>query len=188
MRLPRKLGGLLAAALMAAGLTAAAAPVRASTPVPYWQIFTLAAGTSPLECLQGDFGGPLGTIVTQQPCDLSGESANQQWLPIPLDGNNGYKFENAATQMCLEARFGAVNAQPVALWFCNSTESNTRWFWGQSDPGPPFPDLGTIQSRVSGSTGFCLDIPGGSSTFALTPQLFHCNGTTAQLFMISVFE
>jgi hypothetical protein len=38
MRLSLKLGGLLAAAMMAAGLTAAAAPARASS--PYWQIRT----------------------------------------------------------------------------------------------------------------------------------------------------
>jgi hypothetical protein len=79
MRLPGKLGSLLAAAMMAAGVTAAAALARASTPSPYWEIITLQSADGVLnECLQGDFGGSMGTSVTQHYCDPTFTNANQQ--------------------------------------------------------------------------------------------------------------
>ena len=88
--------------------------------------------------------------------------------------------------MCLEARFGAVNAQPVALWFCDSTESNTNWAWNDLNPGGSvFPDQGVIQSRVSGSTGYCLDVPGASTAIGISLQLYHCNNTYAQGYLIT---
>jgi hypothetical protein len=181
MRLSRKLGGLLAAGMMAVGLTAAAAPAHASSP-PYYQIHTFyGVGTPIAECVQGDLGGPLGSTVTQHFCDPTYTQTDQLWLPIST-GGRGYKLENVATGMCLEARFGAVNAQPVALWFCDSTESNTRWDWHNF--GAPddvtFGNQGVIESRVSGSTGYCLDVPGASTAIGLSLQLYQCNGTYAQ--------
>ena len=183
MRLSRKFGGLLAAAMIASGLTAAAAPARASS--PYWQIRTFYGVSALEECVQGDLGGPLGSTVTQHYCDPTFTATDQLWQPISL-GGNGYKFENVATKMCLEARFGAVNAQPVALWFCDSTESNTNWAWNDLNPGGSvFPDQGVIQSRVSGSTGYCLDVPGASTAIGISLQLYHCNNTYAQGYLIT---
>jgi hypothetical protein len=184
MRLSRKLVGLLAGGMMAVGLTAAAAPARASS--PYFHIRTFYGVSALDECVQGDFGGPLGTTVTQHYCDPTFTQTDQLWLPIST-GGKGFKFENLATGMCLEARFGAVNAQPVALWFCDSTESNTHWEWDNiGGPGSlNFPDQGVIQSRVSGSTGYCLDVPGASTAIGLSLQLYHCNGTYAQGYLIN---
>jgi Ricin-type beta-trefoil lectin domain-like len=181
MRLSRKFGGLLAAAMMAAGLTAAAAPARASS--PYYQIKTFyGVNGPPDECVQGDFGGSLGTSVTQHYCDPTFTQTDQLWQPISL-GGNGYKFMNVATNMCLEARYGAVNAMPVALWFCDSTESNTNWAWNGLN-GNTFNNQGVIQSRVSGTNGYCLDVPGASTAIGLSLQLYHCNNTYAQGFLI----
>jgi Ricin-type beta-trefoil lectin domain-like len=59
---------------------------------------------------------------------------NQQWLPIST-GGNGYKFQNVAAHLCLEARGGAANGTLVPMGDCSSTESNTRWAWDQSSPG-----------------------------------------------------
>jgi hypothetical protein len=187
MRLSRRLGGLLAAGLMAAGVTAAAVPARASTLAPYWQIVTL-AGTpgAPFLCLQGDLGGPLGTTVTQQLCSdvRFPTSPSQEWLPLSLGGDS-YKFQNVGTGLCLEARDGAVNLGHVALWDCTSTESNTRWQWPTVSGQAAFPATHPIQSRVSGSFGFCLDVPGGASSLALSLQTYRCNGTVAQLFWVT---
>jgi Ricin-type beta-trefoil lectin domain-like len=189
MRLSRKLGGLLAAAMMAAGVTAAAAPAHATTVSPYWQILTLGGNTYPvLECLQGDLGGPLGSSVTQHYCDPANTNPNQQWLPIST-GGDGYKFQNVATHLCLEGRGGAANGTLVPLWDCTSAESNTRWAWDQSSPGADaFPGIEKIQSRVSGSTGYCLDVPGASTAIGLQVQLYRCNGTNAQYFWITKLD
>jgi hypothetical protein len=181
MRLSRKLGGLLAAGMMLAGVTGAAVPASASTPPPYWQILTFA-----YECLQGDLGGPMGSSVTQQFCDTTGTNTHQLWLPISLGGDT-WKFENVGTGLCLEARFGAVSGKPVPLWDCSSTESNTRWQWPVAANVSSFPGIHPIQSRVSGSTGYCLDVPDESTAPRLQVQLFRCNGTGAQLFWITRF-
>lgn len=180
MRLSRKLGGLLAAGMMAAGVTAAAAPARAST--PYWEIITLVSDNgATVECLQGDLGGPLGSSVTQHFCDPTFTNAHQLWLPIST-GGDGYKFQNVATGLCLEARGGAANGTLVPLWDCSSTESNTHWAWDPPAGTFPFPNASEIKSRVSGSTGYCLDIPGASTAIGLQMQIYRCNGTAAQVF------
>jgi hypothetical protein len=38
--------------------------------------------------------------------------------------------------------------------------------------------------RVSGSTGFCLDVPGAQTTPGLQLQTWRCNGTLAQQFWV----
>jgi hypothetical protein len=187
MRLPRKLSGLLAAAMMAAGLTVAAAPARASTPAPYFQMLTLAGAVTPPLCMQGDTGGPSGTFVSQQYCDTTGTNPYQQWLPISLGGDQ-YKFENVAIGRCLEALNGAVNGGAVDLWPCSSGESNERWQWPTPSGQAPFPNIWPIQTRVSGTTGYCLDVPGASNAGGVPMQVYRCNRTIAQGFFITQFE
>ena len=70
MRLSRRFAGPLLAGLMAAGATVATAmPASAATVAPYFRIGVAPQGSSFLRCLQGDLGGPLGSTVTQQPCN-----------------------------------------------------------------------------------------------------------------------
>ena len=183
MRLSRKLGGLLAAAMMAAGVTAAAAPARASTPT-YWQIvtFTEFAGPFP-ECLQDD----PGLIVTQHVCDPTFTNTHQQWLPIST-GGDGFKFQNAATGLCLWAfEVGPPhNNVPITLSDCTVNDTNSRWAWtNTSSRQSTFPNQGVLESRVAGSTGYCLDVPGRSTALGLQMQLYQCNGTIAQVFEIN---
>jgi hypothetical protein len=89
--------------------------------------------------------------------------------------------------LCLEARNGAVNGGAVDLWPCESSESNERWHWPPSATpgGSPFPGPKPIQTRVSGSTGFCLDVPGAQTTPGLQLQTWRCNGTLAQRFWVA---
>jgi hypothetical protein len=42
-----------------------------------------------------------------------------------------------------------------------------------------------IQTRVSDSTGFCLDVPGAQTTPGLQLQTWRCNGTLAQQFWVA---
>jgi hypothetical protein len=85
----------------------------------------------------------------------------------------------------LEARNGAVNGGGIALWDCSSTESNTHWQWPTVSGQAAFPGTHPIQSRVSNSTGFCLDVPGGNDFLELAMQAYRCNGTVAQLFWVT---
>ena len=186
MHFMRKLTGPLLAALMATGATAATAmPAGAATVAPYFRIGVAPQGSSFLRCLQGNLGGPLGSAVTQQPCNPDLTDASQLWLPLALGGDI-YKFENVGTGRCLEARNGAVNGGAVDLWPCESGESNERWYWPPSATpgGSPFPGPKPIQTRVSGSTGFCLDVPGAQITPGLQLQTWRCNGTLAQQFWV----
>jgi Ricin-type beta-trefoil lectin domain len=185
MRLSRRFTGPLAAGIMAAGAAvAAAAPASASTVTPYWHIMTIPQGFDHPLCLQGDLGGPLGSTVTQQNCDTTYTSASQLWQPVAVGGDI-YKFENIGTGRCLEARNGAVNGGAVDLWPCESSESNERWAWDQFPTQDTFPGVLPIQTRVSGSTGYCLDVPWAQLTAGLQMQVYRCNGTAAQLMWIS---
>jgi hypothetical protein len=111
------------------------------------------------------------------------------WDSLPAIRTDGdiYKFENIGTGRCLEARNGAVNGGAVDLWPCESGESNERWYWPPSATpgGSPFPGPKPIQTRVSGSTGFCLDVPGAQITPGLQLQTWRCNGTLAQQFWVA---
>ena len=46
------------------------------------------------------------------------------------------------------------------------------------------PDHPGHRGRVSGSTGFCLDVPGAQITPGLQLQTWRCNGTLAQQFWV----
>jgi hypothetical protein len=182
MHLPRKAAGLLAAGLMTAGVTAAAAPASAST--SYMEILTQPQGDNgPIFCLEG--GGTQGSAVTQQTCDPGPMTTVEEWLPVS-QGGDVYKFVNAASGLCLDARGGAAAGTPAELWSCSANISNTRWAWDNaaSPPNPEFPGIAQIQSRVSGTTGFCLDVPSGQTLPGLQMQLLQCAHTTAQTMII----
>jgi hypothetical protein len=136
------------------------------------------------ECLQDD----TGLTVTQHFCDPTGASTHQLWLPISL-GGDGYKFENLATGLCLWAfEVGpSHNGVPITLSDCAVNDTNSRWAWDPFPFGPqaPFLSAEAIQSRVAGSTGYCLDVPGASTAIGLEMQLFGCNETNAQIFLVT---
>jgi hypothetical protein len=179
MRLPRKIAGLLLAAAAIAGLTAAAAPARADAATHLffntamqdsngvWRFANL--------CLEADPGPDFAYRVAMQPCDLSNNPA-QRWQAIAVS-NGVYKFVNEAVGWCLytDTRF---DGSPIALWDCSANISNTRWAWSG------ILGLQTLESRISGTTGHCLDIPGGQLLAGRWMQLYGCNGTAAQKFII----
>jgi hypothetical protein len=72
-----------------------------------------------------------------------------------------------------------VNGTPVQQWTCNSI-SNENWEPGE-DLGDDIPPL---FSRVSGTSSYCLDIPGGQQVAGLAMQIYRCNGTEAQQWWI----
>ena len=112
-----------------------------------------------------------GTPVVQQQCIRDGA---QQWIYY------GDGFLNAQTGLCLDARGGAANHTPVQQWPCNGI-SNEKWqIFVPAKGSLDAP----VQSRVAGSSGFCLDIPGGQATVGLAMQIYGCNQTVSQLWQL----
>lgn len=120
-----------------------------------------------------------GADVVQQPCNGSTE---QRWVFHSLGGAN-YRIENERSFRCLDALGGATNGTPVVQWPCASI-SNQTWDTGVTLAG--FPILGTVRSRVSGTTSHCLDVPGAQlSTPGPAVQIWSCNRTIAQNWILS---
>ena len=155
------------------GLTAAVASVPATA--------SLAAAASipgdiynflSNQCLQPVNGSTgQGAAIVQEPCN---NGAAQEWVSIPVGGSTVH-YQNVLSGLCLDARGGAANGTPVQQWTCNGI-SNENWEPGEyvSDYIPP------LYSRVSGTSSYCLDIPGGQRTAGLAMQIYRCNGTEAQ--------
>jgi hypothetical protein len=176
MRLPRKIAGLLMAAGMAVGITTAAAPARAD--ILYLGLGTVTPGSN--LCLEADPAPDWAYRVYTQPCNQFNNWA-QQW-EFQDQGGGVIKIANRAISgWCIEAN-AIGNGSAVPLWPCSSTESNLRWVWHQNNPF----GLGQLESRISGSTGHCLDVPGGQTVLGATMQVYGCNGTVAQTFSSGV--
>jgi hypothetical protein len=82
---------------------------------------------------------------------------------------------NGLSGLCLDARGSANNGTQVQQWPCNQI-SNEDWEAGTSDTG-------TLKSKVSGASDYCLDIPGGSSTPGVAMQIYSCNNSAAQTWL-----
>lgn len=101
----------------------------------------------------------------------------QQWVPVNL-GGGVWKFVNHAVNWCLYTDT-RNNGSPIDLWPCDANISNTRWAW---DPNASFQH---VESRISGTTGHCLDVPGDQVLPGLWMQLLDCNQSPAQTFITS---
>lgn len=129
-------------------------------------------------CLEPQNGSLLqGAAIVQQPCKASGA---QDWIYIP-HGSAGFQFENALTGLCLDARGGAANHTPLQQWTCGGI-SNEKWqisVPAKGAAGAP------VVSEVAGSHGYCLDIPGGQRIAGLAMQIYICNGTVSQSWLLN---
>jgi Ricin-type beta-trefoil lectin domain len=115
-----------------------------------------------------------GVAIVQEPCTTpTPPTEAMEWVYVP-NGSAGFHFENALSQLCLDARGKAEDRTPVQQWTCDQI-SNENW-----DPPTNPQSGGPVHSRVSGSDSFCLDIPGGQQTPELGMQIFRCNGTLSQ--------
>jgi hypothetical protein len=112
-----------------------------------------------------------GTPIVQEPCKRSGA---QQWIYY------GGGFLNAQTGLCLDARGGAANHTPVQQWPCNTISNETWEVFVPAKGSLSAP----VQSRVAGSSSFCLDIPGGQATVGLAMQIYGCNETVSQMWQL----
>jgi hypothetical protein len=129
------------------------------------------------QCLQPVNGSTSqGVAIVQEPCN---NSPAQNWIAVSV-GNNIFHYQNVLSGLCLDARGSAENGTPIQQWTCNNI-SNENW---QPGDAPSSDDIPPLISRVSGTSGYCLDIPGGQSTNGLAMQIYQCNGTEAQQWFI----
>jgi hypothetical protein len=121
-----------------------------------------------------------GAAVVQVMCDVS---LSDLWVFHRLSVSRPlYRIENLLSHQCLDALGGATNGTRVVQWPCASI-SNQTWDTGVTLTGGAA--AVTVKSRVSGTTSHCLDVPGGQlSTPGLPMQIWGCNGTDAQTWIL----
>jgi hypothetical protein len=125
------------------------------------------------KCLQPVNGSNAeGAAIVLATCDPT--NAAQYWIKVPVSGSVAH-YKNDSSLMCLDARGGAANGTPVQQWPCN-TITNENWQYAQ-DSGDTQPKL---ISRVSGTSTYCLDIPGGATADGIAVQILTCNGLPEQ--------
>jgi hypothetical protein len=123
-----------------------------------------------------------GALIVQQPCDLyvSGiRNLYQEWYSVCQDANcSVFYWVNRGSQLCLRARGlnGPANGLQIMQWACNWI-TDVDWVYGSS----PVIDTFVLESRLSGSRGYCVDVPGASWQAGLALQLYRCNQTVAQI-------
>lgn len=181
MNLPRRIFGLMgpAVALAAAAVAGTGAVAQASSS-PAVHLKPLAGVFNPIKnvgngmCLQ-PVTPVANTAVVQEPCD---GSSMQGWQQVQVSGTT-YGFLNQASGDCLFAFTGAQNGAPMGLNSCRTVSNE------QFDAHATLPNVTELESRIGFSdTGFCVDVPGASTTAGLQLQLFSCNGTLAQRWVI----
>jgi Ricin-type beta-trefoil lectin domain-like len=181
MNLPRKIFGLLApaAALAAAAIVGSGTAAQAAS-IPAAHVMPLAGVFNPIEnvgndlCLQ-PVTPAVSSPVVQEPCN---GSISQGWEFVQVSGTT-YGFLNQASGDCLFAFIGAENGAPMGLNTCRTVSNE------QFDAHASLPNVTELESKIGFSdTGFCLDVPGASTAAGLQVQLFTCNGTLAQRWVV----
>lgn len=178
------LSALLSALLLAAASVPAYADqsgaARASVPPPLSGVFHAIQNAGSGYCLEPERQSTVEfAAIVQQPCVTTGqESLAQGWQPIRV-GTNHYRFLNQLSGYCFDAFDGAFNGARLLQGTCvpiSNEEFNT---------GTSLPAVTKIESRVHfRDTGFCVDVPGNQRIPGLAMQIFRCNGTPAQSWVI----
>jgi hypothetical protein len=182
MNLSRRIFGLAApvaalaaAAVVGGGAAAQASPAPAAHVKPFVGVFNPIKNVGNGMCLQ-PVDPVINSPVVQEPC-VAG-SIMQGW-EIQQIGGSTYGFLNQASGACLFAFIRAEDGAPMGLDTCRKVSNE------QFDAHTTLPDVAELESRIGFSdTGFCVDDPGASSTAGLQMQLFTCNGTLAQRWVI----
>ncbi len=114
--------------------------------------------------------------IMQVVCDGTSE---QRWTAQGFGGTNRWQFANEASHLCFDAFDGAFNGARLLQNQC-APISNDQWKSSRS-----LPDLVTLMSRVGfRDTGFCVDVPNNDQSPNVALQLFQCNTTDAQKWLV----
>jgi Ricin-type beta-trefoil lectin domain-like len=164
MRQSRLSALFLTVMAVAAGSLAVASPASAD---PLGLVINYGNGL----CIQPEGNARWGGApIVQMPCDLS--NPFQDWSAVCQDPGCGvFYVQNHGSGLCLNATRRASHAE-ITQWECNWI-SNVDW----SIHNSPVPGTFVLESRISGSRGFCLNIPGGSGGPGQGLWLYECNDT-----------
>jgi hypothetical protein len=175
MKFMSKIAGVLLATGLAAVLTgggAQAAPNR-----PFVGVFNHMRNIGNNLCLQPDVPVDGGGIV-QQVCDANNIAQGWQFLQVAPNINR-YVFLNQLSGLCLSVFIGPANGSPMGLQRCRNASGQ------QFNADGKLPNTVILESRFGfRDSGFCLDVPESSSTLGLQMQIFECNGTLAQRWVV----
>ncbi len=180
--LRNRFGGLLAATVMAgAGVVATAAGADAQVPPAkpgpaFAGVFNPIKNVGNGMCLQPEGGSAAeGALVVQAPCN---GGIAQGWQQVRFNGNN-YGFINQLSGFCVDAVGPVANGTLIIQYECKRI-SNEEW-----KASAPLPNVVTLMSRIGfRDTGFCIDVPGAQATNGLAMQIYRCNGTLAQRWVV----
>ena len=167
---------LMAGACLAATTTGAdAQPSSATSVKPLAGLFHPVKNVGDNLCLQPEAASTaLFAKIVQKPCD---GSIAQGWQYLQL-ATNHYRLENQLSGYCIWAWDGAFNGGRVLQDECHSSNS-------EINTAATLPDVVKLESRVGfRDTGFCIDVPGGAGTDGLAMQIYQCNGTLAQRWVV----
>jgi hypothetical protein len=191
--LRRRLGVLAATVLMTGlGLAATATAASAATAAPAVQSATaakvqpagavrpLAGAFNPIrnvgdgKCLQPTSTADVAPVV-QITCN---GSLIQNWAFLQV-ATNHYRFLNQLSGLCFDAFDGAFNGARLLQGECKAISNE------EFNTGASLPNVTKIETRVHfNDNGFCVDVPGASPAEGLPVQIFQCNGTLAQRWVI----
>ena len=171
----------IATSIVAVALSAApAAAFQTETPPPPPGLLAPIALVTDLSgnCLQ-PFNQSMepGAAIVQEKCAGVAENV---WIMISV-GNGSFHLMNGLSGLCLDARGGAANKTPVQQWTCNQITNENWEFVGTAGA----PNNAILKSRVSGSSNYCLDVPGGNSAPGTAMQIYTCNNTTSQIWQVN---
>jgi hypothetical protein len=171
MKFMSKIAGLLLTAGLSAVLVGGAAQAA-----PFAGVFKpIKSVANPDRCLQPDVPA-LNAGVVQRQCDPNNPAQGWQFQQV---GNHHYRFINQQTGLCFRAYTKAANGSPIGVATCNG-QSNLEF-----NTNVNLPEIVVLESRIGfDDTGFCVDVPGASPQLGLQMQLFTCNGTPAQRWVV----
>ena len=169
---------MLAAVVMSAAVSILAYGGGAAQAAPntaFAGVFNPIRNVGNNKCLQ-PVAPVVSSAVVQQTCD---GSVAQGWQFVSL-GSNRFRFINQLSGLCLFAFSPpATNGDPMGLNTCRDVSNE------EFNAGTSLPNVVILESRVGfKNTGFCLDVPGGTATDGVQMQLFRCNGTLAQRWVV----
>lgn len=170
--------GALAAALnMVGGGAAQAAQVTAPVKPADGRLFNPIKNVGNGKCLQpADESSAEFAAIVQVTCDTN--AGAQLWWHEQV-GTNHYRFKSYISGFCFDAFDGAFNGARLLQGTCvpiSNEEFNTN---------TALPEVVILESRVGfRDTGFCIDVPGAQAIEGLAMQIWRCNGTLAQRWVV----
>lgn len=173
----KRIGGLAAAALLAGAALAVTAPSATAQPVPAASAFTPIKNVGNGLCLQPEGGSTQEFAAIVQAACVTGSTA-QGWSSIEV-GTNHYRFLNQRSGYCFDAFDGAFDGARLLQGTCKSISNE------EFNTDTALPNVVILESRVGfRDTGFCVDVPGSQTNPGLAMQIWGCNGTLAQRWVV----